>query len=87
MSLPVSIRADNLYDTKDYKIIIFLLTMKLVIQKTVPEGRKYRFYFVKEQALPYVTLWNSGRPVPISDLHDVFTAIETFNSSVHDGVH
>jgi hypothetical protein len=63
-----------------------LLTFGLDIQKTIAEGRKFRFFFNKERASPYVSLWNTGKPVPVSDMRMIFQAIETFNSAVHDGV-
>jgi hypothetical protein len=86
MSPPALDKDAKLYDTKDREIVILLLAMSLEILRTVREGKRTRFFFAFARAAPFVDLWNSGKPIPISDIRLFFQAERTFNSAIHDGV-
>jgi hypothetical protein len=81
-------RDNTLYSTKDQEIIVYLLTMGLSISKTKRQGRygKVTFYFDKKDAEKYVILWTSGKPVPVSDIRDVFRSEKIFFSAIHDKI-
>lgn len=89
MTQPVSRREDNLYSSKDQRVVIYLLSMGLYISKTIKQqGRNGRvtFFFDKKNAMPYIKLWISGKPVPVSDIRVVFRAYDVFNSAIHDEI-
>jgi hypothetical protein len=86
MSPPASDKEVKLYNTKDREIVIFLIVMSLEILRTTQEGKRVRFFFALDKAAPYVDLWNSGKPIPISDVRQFFLAERIFNSAIHDGV-
>lgn len=88
MTQPVSQRDNALYASKDQQIVIYLLTMGMSISKTERQGRygKVTFFFDKKDATRYVRLWTSGKPVPVSNIRDVFRATAVFNSAIHDEI-
>jgi hypothetical protein len=76
-----------MYESKDQHVVIFLLTMGLHISKTTRQGRgRVTFHFDKKDAMKYIKLWTSGKPVPVSDIRDVFRAYDVFNSAIHDEI-
>jgi hypothetical protein len=82
------VRGENMYESKDQHVVIFLLSMGLHISKTTRQGRSGRvtFHFDKKEAMPYIKLWTTGKPVPVSDIRDVFRAYDIFNSAIHDEI-
>lgn len=76
----------NLYATKDQDTAVMLLTVGLPISETTREGRRVTFYFDKREAAKYIKLWTSGKPIPISDIRDVFKALRIFHAAVHDEI-
>lgn len=83
-----SLRDSNLYASKDQEMVIFLLSMGLTISKTMRQGKYGRvtFFFDKKDASKYVRLWTSGKPIPVSDIRDVFRATAVFHSAIHDEI-
>jgi len=77
---------DNLYATKDQDTAVMLLSMGLMILNTTRDGRRVTFYFDKKEAIKYIKYWTSGKPLPVSDIRDVFKALRTFHAAVHDEV-
>lgn len=51
--------------------------------RTKKAGKWTDFYFDREIARPFVQIWCSGQPMPVSDLRDVFRAIRIFNQAIH----
>jgi hypothetical protein len=76
-------REENFYQTRDQEEVTMLITYRVEILKTKKSGKWTVFYFDREIARPFVTLWCSGQPMPVSDLRDVFRAIRIFNQAVH----
>jgi len=75
---------DNYYKSKDRELVIFLITAKLPIRKLIHKAGRTTFCFSATEAKHYVKLWNSGEPIPISDIRDVYRAESIFNSAIHD---
>lgn len=88
MTQPDFLRAENLYSSKDQDIVVFLLAMGLHISKTERQGRfgKVTFFFDKKDASKYVRLWTSGKPIPVSDIRDVYRALKVFHAAIHDEI-
>ena len=88
MTQPDSLRANALYASKDQEMVIYLLAMGLTISKTERQGRfgRVTFFFDKRDAAKYVRLWTSGKPIPVSDIRDVFRATAVFHSAIHDEI-
>jgi len=77
-------KRDNVfYITKDQEEVTMLITYRVEIVKTKKTGKWTSFYFDRDVARPYVNLWCSGNPMPVSDIRDVFRAIRIFNQAIH----
>lgn len=76
---------NKLYGTKDQEEIIMLLTHRNEIIKTEKSSSSGRttFYFDRVSAVPLVRYWNTGKPMPVSDLRDVFRAYGLFYQVIH----
>ncbi len=74
------------FKTKDQEEIIMLITYKLEISQTERVGRRVIFFFERERALPYMQMWKSNTPMPVSDIRDVLRAYRLFNQVVHGEV-
>jgi hypothetical protein len=86
MRQPPSTRDSNLFETKDRQIVIMLLALGVNIERIESVGRRKRFYFLKTVARPYLDLWNRGKPIPLSDIRQVFHGEMTFNAAIHDEI-
>ncbi len=63
-----------------------LITYKLEIMKTDRVGRRVIFYFDRERATPYMQLWKSNSPMPVSNIRDVLGAYKLFHQIVHGDI-
>jgi|OpeIllAssembly_1097287.scaffolds.fasta_scaffold61473_5 hypothetical protein len=87
MKPPVSKDRDSCFiKTKDQEEIIMLITYGLEISNTERVGRRVIFYFDRERATPYMKMWKSNTPMPVSDIRDVLRAYRLFNQVVHGEV-
>lgn len=76
-------RDDNLYRTCNQEDIWFLLTFRFPIAKIEREGRLVTFCFNKDEIREHMKLWQTGQPVPVSDIRDVFQAKRIFDQVIH----
>lgn len=83
MTAQASNHGKKLYGTKDQDMIIMLLTFRKEIIKTGRDGKWTIFYFDRASAEPLILLWNTGKPIPVSDLRDVYRAYDIFNQVTH----
>lgn len=84
MKPPVSKDRDGVFfKTKDQEEIIMLITYRLEISQTERVGRRVIFFFDRERATPYLQMWKSNTPMPVSDIRDVLRAYRLFNQVVH----
>jgi hypothetical protein len=62
-----------------------LLTNKFYPSKTTRRGRRVTFWFDRKETKGHRELWLSGKPMPVSDIRDVFEAYRLFNRIVFEG--
>jgi hypothetical protein len=74
------------FRTKDQEEVIMLITYKLPIMKTERVGRRVIFFFEREQASPYMQMWKSNTPMPVSNIRDVLGAYKLFHQIVHGDI-
>jgi hypothetical protein len=83
MTLASKQREKVFYVSRDQEEVTMLLTYRVEIMRTKKAGKWTDFYFDREIARPFVQIWCSGQPMPVSDLRDVFRAIRIFNQAIH----
>ena len=76
----------TLFDTTDRTIVIILLIAGLPIKDRRKQGNKTVFVFEREAVKPFLEKYQSGQPIPVDDIRDVFKAESTFNSVVHNDI-
>ena len=76
---------EGFFSTNNRYIVIMMLTQGLRIEKKCRADRgKMSFFFDKESARPHFEAWQSGEPIPVRDIRDIFQAEVIFNSAIHD---
>jgi hypothetical protein len=83
MMTQASKREETFYKSKDQEEVIMLITYRVDILKTQREGKWTTFYFDREVAKPFIQLWCTGQPMPVTDIRDVFRAVRIFNQAIH----
>lgn len=86
MTTQASKRESTFYKSKDQEEVIMLITYRVEILKTVKDGKWTIFFFDREVAKPFIQLWCTGQPMPVSDIRDVFRAYRIFNQAIHGEV-
>jgi hypothetical protein len=79
-------RSSVFFKTKDQEETIMLISYRLEIAQTERVGRRVIFFFDRERATPYMNMWKSNTPMPVSDIRDVLRAYRLFNQVVHGEV-
>lgn len=86
MTLPVS-KDPTLIAITDKEILIYLIWAKIACASKFRENeRKTVFMYERCKVTDALRKWQSGEPIPVADIREVFTALRGFQSAVHDDV-